>query len=133
MESGASVMLLVLLVIVCGGGRPIGYESVSYDVVDVEPPSSEFNDFDYIDEDDFDPWVKPLHVSTRDIVGFRSCVGFICKWKQQSVTTTLAPQFFGPLEHVTLTIGSFTYFFPFNFVCTRNHPSSPGTPKWTKH
>ena len=49
MESGASVMLLVLLVIVCGGGRPIGYEDVSYDVVDVEPPSSEFNDFDYID------------------------------------------------------------------------------------
>ena len=99
MESGACVMLLILLVIVCGGGRPIGYESVSYDVVDVDPPSSEFNDFD--DEDGFGDWVKPLHV-TRDTVGTRSCAGFLCTWELHKKTTTPAPQVFGPLEHANI-------------------------------
>ena len=126
MESGAGVMLLVLSVILCGGGRPIGYEPMSYDVVDVDPPSSEFNDFD--DEDGFGDWVKPLHV-TRDIVGIRSCAGFLCTWELHKKTTTPAPQFFGPLEHANIGKKIF-HLYPFkNIFYNRGQSSSPGSPK----
>ena len=96
MQSGAGIMLLVLSIIMCGGGRPIGYEPMSYDVVDVDPPAREFNDFD--DEDVVSEWVKPLHV-IRDTAGTRACAGFLCTWELHKEITTPAPQVSGPIEH----------------------------------
>ena len=96
MENGACVMLLVLSVILCGGGRPIGYEPMSYDVVDVDPPAREFNDFDY--EDAASEGVNPLHL-IRDTAGTRACAGFLCTWELHKEITTPAPQVSGPIEH----------------------------------
>ena len=96
MQSGAGTILLVLSIIVCGGGRPIGYEPMSYDVVDVDPPAREFNDFE--DEDVVSEWVNPLHV-IRDTAGTRACAGFLCTWELHKEITTPAPQVSGPIEH----------------------------------
>ena len=41
MQIGAGAMLVVLSIITCGGGRPIGYEPIPYGAVDVDPPARE--------------------------------------------------------------------------------------------
>ena len=69
---------------------------MSYDVVDVDPPAREFNDFD--DEDVVSEWVNPLHV-IRDTAGTRACAGFLCTWELHKEITTPAPQVSGPIEH----------------------------------
>ena len=71
MQSGAGAMVVVLSTIICGGGRPVGYESISYDAVNVDPPAHEFGDEDVVSE-----WVNPLH-ATGDTAGTRVCAGVL--------------------------------------------------------
>ena len=94
MQSGAGAMLVVLSIIACGGGRPIGYEPISYGAVDVDPPAREFSDFD----EDVSEWVNPLPV-TGNTAGTRACAGFLCTWRLHNEITTPAPQVSDPIEH----------------------------------
>ena len=98
------ILVLVLVSVQWGGGRPIGYRGYREESVDFEYSSGESTGSDYDFEDDyFGPWVKPLYTSTPRTIGLRQCIGLICKWRQQSYSSTPVPQFFGPLQHVPLS------------------------------
>ena len=110
-----SALLMVLLFIQWGRGRPIGYRDES---VDFEYSSGESTSVDYdFEDDDFGPWVQPLYTSTLRTIGFRQCVGLLCKWRQQSYTSTPVPQYFGPLEHVQLSGECYVIISLITFVC----------------
>ena len=71
------ILLLVLVSIQWGRGRPIGYREES---IDFEYSSGETTSLDYdFEDDDFGPWVKPLYTSTIRTIGSRQCIGLICK------------------------------------------------------
>ena len=102
------MLLLVLVFLQRGLGRPIGYRGFREESVDFEYSESTGPDIgDYYFSDDYmGPWVKPIYIRTAHNIGSRQCMGLICKWRQQSYTTTPVPQFFGPLQHVPLAGGS---------------------------
>ena len=124
MQIGAGAMLVVLSIITCGGGRPIGYEPISYGAVDVDPPAREFSDFD--DEDVVSEWVNPLHV-IGDTAGTRACAGFLCTWRLHNEITTPAPQVSGPIEHEYLGKNMFSHLYKLFFYDggQSNYPGSP--------
>ena len=95
MQIGAGAMLVILSLVTCGGGRPIGYEPIPYGAVDVDPPAREFSEFD--EEGAVSEWVNPLH-ATGDTAGTRVCAGVLRTWAAQ-LYTTLAPQVSDPIEH----------------------------------
>ena len=72
--------------------------------MDSENTGTDVGDYDFSD-DYIGPWVKPIYIRTARNIGTRQCAGMICKWRQQSISTTPVPQFFGPLEHVPLAGG----------------------------
>ena len=101
------VLLLMLASIQWCFGRPIGYRGFQEESMDFEYSENTGTDIgDYNFSDDYmGPWVKPIYIRTARNIGSRQCTGLICKWRQQSYSTTPVPQFFGPLEHVPLAGG----------------------------
>ena len=94
MQIGAGAMLVILSIVTCGGGRPIGYEPIPYGAVDVDPPARESSEH----VEGVNVRVNSLPV-TGNTAGAHACHGFLCTWRMHNEITTLVPQVSHPIEH----------------------------------
>ena len=88
-----SVILLIAVIIACGGGRPIRY--VDYDVMNRGLPIRKSHDYAYAD--DTNNWVEPFSPA-GDTSGTRICTGYFCTWDSHKDVTTEAQQTWIPTE-----------------------------------
>ena len=123
-----SVMLLISIIIACGGGRPIRY--VDYDVMNRGLPTRKSHDYAY--EDDTNDWVEPFS-PTGDTSGTRTCAGYFCTWDSHKDVTTEAQQTWIPTESANSGKIICIFLTKKIFCYNRGSSSNPGLPYRTDY